>query len=58
VRRVSVGSGPHRATLALVRRIAHELRDQGTYRSIMEQTIPYPEINALFARRTLESTEG
>jgi 2-methylisocitrate lyase-like PEP mutase family enzyme len=57
VRRVSVGSGPHRATLALVRRIAHELRDQGTYRSIMEQAIPYPEVNALFAARGSETEE-
>ncbi len=52
VRRVSVGSGPHRATLALVRRIAHELRDQGTYHQFMDQTIPYAELNALFLRRT------
>jgi len=50
VRRVSVGSGPHRATLALARAIAHELRDQGTYLSFTEQTIPYAEVNALFAR--------
>jgi len=50
VRRVSVGSGPHRATLALVRRIAQELRTQGTYRSFQEQTIPYAEVNALFTR--------
>jgi 2-methylisocitrate lyase-like PEP mutase family enzyme len=49
VKRLSVGSGPHRATLALVRRIAQELRDQGTYRSFQEQTIPYAEVNALFA---------
>lgn len=48
VRRVSLGSGPHRATLGLVRRIAQELRDQGTYRSFTEVAIPYAEINALF----------
>ncbi len=47
VARVSVGSGPHRATVALTRRIAEELRDHGTYDSIMTDTIPYPEVNAL-----------
>jgi 2-methylisocitrate lyase-like PEP mutase family enzyme len=52
VRRVSVGSGPNRATLAIVRRIAHELRDHGTYNAITEQTIPYAEVNQLFLSRT------
>jgi 2-methylisocitrate lyase-like PEP mutase family enzyme len=51
VARVSVGSGPHRATVALVRRIATELRDQGTYDSYMKQTIPFPEVNGLLAER-------
>jgi len=50
VARVSVGSGPHRATLALIRRIADELRDHGTYDSFMKETIPYPEVNALLTR--------
>ena len=50
VRRVSVGSGPNRATLALTRRIAHELRNQGTYTAFMEQTIPYAEVNQLLTR--------
>ncbi len=48
VARVSVGSGPHRATLALIRRIATELREEGAYDSFMKDTIPYPEANALF----------
>ncbi|HLK61079.1 MAG TPA: isocitrate lyase/phosphoenolpyruvate mutase family protein [Chthonomonadaceae bacterium] len=47
VKRVSVGSGPHRSTLALVRRIAQELREEGVYGSFMAQTIPYPEVNKL-----------
>ncbi|HZP82223.1 MAG TPA: isocitrate lyase/phosphoenolpyruvate mutase family protein [Chthonomonadaceae bacterium] len=51
VARLSVGSGPKRATLGLVRRIAEELRDQGTYTSLTEGTIPYPEINRLLAPR-------
>jgi 2-methylisocitrate lyase-like PEP mutase family enzyme len=50
VARLSVGSGPKRATLGLVRRIAEELRDQGTYSTILEQAIPYPEINRLLSR--------
>jgi len=49
VARVSVGSGPHRATLALARAIAQELRDHGTFESITNATIPYPEVNALLA---------
>jgi 2-methylisocitrate lyase-like PEP mutase family enzyme len=53
VARVSVGSGPHRATLALARRIARELRDQGTYEAYMRETIPYPEVNALLAGRAI-----
>lgn len=52
VRRVSTGSGPCRACLALARRIARELRDQGTYHAIMDQTIPYAEVNALLAPKT------
>ncbi|HEV2472018.1 MAG TPA: isocitrate lyase/phosphoenolpyruvate mutase family protein, partial [Chthonomonadales bacterium] len=48
VARLSVGSGPNRATLALVKRIAEELRDAGTYNSFMEFTMPYAEANALF----------
>ncbi len=49
VGRVSVGAGPHRATLALTRKIAEELRDHGTYESITAETIPYPEVNALLS---------
>jgi 2-methylisocitrate lyase-like PEP mutase family enzyme len=51
VARVSVGSGPHRATLALTRRIAAELLATGTYHSFMSETIPYPEVNALLPDR-------
>jgi 2-methylisocitrate lyase-like PEP mutase family enzyme len=50
VKRVSVGSGPCRATLALARRIATELRDSGTYASFTDQAIPYAELNKLFGR--------
>jgi len=50
VARLSLGSGPMRATLALLRRIARELMDSGTYATLTERTIPYPETNRLFAR--------
>jgi 2-methylisocitrate lyase-like PEP mutase family enzyme len=47
VARVSVGSGPMRATLGLVERIATELHDSGTYGSIVEGAIPYADVNRL-----------
>jgi 2-methylisocitrate lyase-like PEP mutase family enzyme len=51
VARVSVGSGPARATLGLVRRIAEELRDKGSYELMLNGQIPYAEINAILLRR-------
>jgi 2-methylisocitrate lyase-like PEP mutase family enzyme len=47
VARVSVGSGPHRATLALVRDIARELKTAGTYKSFTAHAVPYDEANEL-----------
>ena len=49
VRRVSLGSGPMRATLGLMRRIAEEFRDSGTYTQMLDGTIPYAEVNASFS---------
>ena len=49
VARVSVGSGPMRATMGLMRRIAEEMRDGGTFDCMGEGTIPYPGANAMFA---------
>lgn len=48
VARVSVGSGPMRATVALTRRIAQELLTQGTYTTWTENTLSYGELNQLF----------
>ena len=48
VARVSMGSGPMRATLALTRRIAKELVETGTYATFTDDTIPYAEANKLF----------
>jgi 2-methylisocitrate lyase-like PEP mutase family enzyme len=46
VARVSVGSGPIRATLGLLRRLSEELRTLGTY-STMDGAVPYAEVNKL-----------
>lgn len=48
VRRVSTGSGPMRATLALIRHIADELLTNGTYKNFTVNSIPYHEVNELF----------
>jgi 2-methylisocitrate lyase-like PEP mutase family enzyme len=48
VARVSVGSGPCRATLGLTRRIAEELRDRGTYEAMLEGQISYADVNRIF----------
>jgi 2-methylisocitrate lyase-like PEP mutase family enzyme len=47
VARVSVGSGPHRATLALARDIARELRTKGTYNLFTSHAITHDETNEL-----------
>jgi len=47
VARVSVGSGPHRATLALTRDIAHELKTKGTYDSYTDHAFRHEETNEL-----------
>ncbi len=46
VARMSLGSGPMRATLGLLRRVAEELKTSGTY-SAMEGAVPYSEVNKL-----------
>ncbi len=48
VRRVSLGSGPMRATMTLVRKIIAELIGTGTYTSFTQETISYAEANRLF----------
>ena len=48
VARVSVGSGPMRATLGYLREVCEELMEEGTYTK-MERGIPYPELNELLA---------
>ena len=50
VRRVSVGSAPMRRTLGVLREIAHELRDAGTFSYTREPSVPYDEANDLMRR--------
>jgi 2-methylisocitrate lyase-like PEP mutase family enzyme len=50
VRRVSVGSGPARATLGLVKRIANELRQKGTYEALLNGAPTLAEANKLVAQ--------
>lgn len=47
VARVSLGSGPMRATLGLMRAIAEELRDSGTYGRMLDGAISYRDSNDL-----------
>lgn len=51
VRRVSLGSGPMRAALGRLRRIAVELKGGGSYASFAEDAIPYAELQKLFDAR-------
>lgn len=48
VKRISMGSGPMRAAMGLLRRIAREAQTTGTYNAMLEGAVPYPEMNALF----------
>lgn len=48
VARVSVGPRPMRAALALVRKIARELLDEGTYHTMLRDTLSYAEVNQMF----------
>jgi 2-methylisocitrate lyase-like PEP mutase family enzyme len=50
VARVSTGSGPMRATTALTRTIARELKDRGTFTAFTENAISYVDLNRLLAR--------
>jgi 2-methylisocitrate lyase-like PEP mutase family enzyme len=50
VKRVSYGSGPHRAAMGLLRRMADEAKSSGTYQALTEGAVPYEEINGLFQK--------
>lgn len=48
VRRVTFGSAPMRATLGLVRRMAREWKEKGTYGTLGAYGIPFAELQKLF----------
>ena len=50
VKRVSYGSGPHRAAMGLLRRIADEAKTSGTFKALTEGAVPYEEINGLMGK--------
>jgi 2-methylisocitrate lyase-like PEP mutase family enzyme len=50
VRRISIGSGGHRAAMGLLRKIVSQLLEQGRYEVIAEYGVPFAEINALLRR--------
>jgi 2-methylisocitrate lyase-like PEP mutase family enzyme len=50
VKRVSYGSGPHRAAMGLLRRIADEAKTSGTFAALTEGAVPYEEINGLMGK--------
>jgi 2-methylisocitrate lyase-like PEP mutase family enzyme len=49
VRRITFGSAPMRATLGLVRRMAREWKEKGTYGTLEAYGIPFAELQRLFA---------
>jgi 2-methylisocitrate lyase-like PEP mutase family enzyme len=51
VRRVTFGSAPMRATLGLVRRMAREWKEKGTYGTLEAYGIPFAELQRVFGNR-------
>ena len=51
VRRVSLGSGPMRATLGLLVRMARQLREEGLFALMTEGAMPYADANRLAETR-------
>jgi 2-methylisocitrate lyase-like PEP mutase family enzyme len=55
VARVSVGSGPMRATLGFLGRMARELHEDGIFTIMTEGALPYADANRLFQRERSRS---
>lgn len=55
VRRVSLGSGPMRATLGLLARVARQLRDEGLFALMTDGAMPYADANQLMKRKASQS---
>jgi 2-methylisocitrate lyase-like PEP mutase family enzyme len=51
VARVSVGSGPMRATLGFLGRMARQLHDEGVFSMMMDGALPYADANRLVQPR-------
>ena len=47
VARLSLGSGPMRAAMGMLRQVARELIEEGTYDLMFENAVPYQEMNEL-----------
>ena len=50
VARVSVGSGPMRATLGLIERMGRQLREEGSFSLMTDGAMTYADANRLFTR--------
>ena len=55
VARVSVGSGPMRATLGFLGRMARQLREEGLFTLMIEGTLPYADANRLVQPKRIRS---
>jgi 2-methylisocitrate lyase-like PEP mutase family enzyme len=51
VARVSTGSATMRAALGCARRVAKELADTGTYSTMFDSPVPFPELMEMLARK-------
>jgi len=51
VRRLSLATAPMLAALGLLRRISQELLGGGSYTTLLGDSVPYPELQALFESR-------
>jgi len=51
VARLSFGPRPMRVMLALLRRMAREWRDQGTFSAMSAESLSYEEVNAMLSGR-------
>ncbi len=51
VARISVGSGPMRACMGLVQRIAKQIRDHGVFDLMTQGAMPYTEANRLLTKK-------
>lgn len=58
VARVSAGSSAMRAAMGAFQRVAQDWLAQGSYDSLLECTIPYPQLNEMMARKAADAASG